>query len=215
MHAVKAAVASLTTIRAADRRDSDGRSAKERGERALAAPRRRPPPATRRRRRVPTVTAWAAGRRRAPCRAGEHASPWRQPPTPPAPRERLSGSDSDGGPWERIGRGSLCGRPERAQTPLSPNPHGSDFLLPPSLPCRLKQILKVVTIFGLFDLDRSIHFGENLDWVCGTSQWKKERKKGVGPRISLRVTPDRAVARQVFGFGQRSRMTSEGDTNER
>ena len=29
------------------------------------------------------------------------------------------------------------------------------------------------------------------------------------------VTPDRAVARQVFGFGQRSRMTSEGDTNAR
>ncbi len=31
----------------------------------------------------------------------------------------------------------------------------------------------------------------------------------------IRVTPDRAVARQVFGFGQRSRMTSEGDTNAR
>ena len=30
-----------------------------------------------------------------------------------------------------------------------------------------------------------------------------------------RVTPDRAVARQVFGFEQRSRMTSEGDTNAR
>ena len=32
---------------------------------------------------------------------------------------------------------------------------------------------------------------------------------------SSRVTPDRAVARQVFGFGQRSRMTGEGDTNAR
>ena len=29
------------------------------------------------------------------------------------------------------------------------------------------------------------------------------------------VTPDRAVARQVFGFGQLSRMSSEGDTNAR
>ena len=29
------------------------------------------------------------------------------------------------------------------------------------------------------------------------------------------VTPDRAVALQVFDFGQRSRMASEGDTNAR
>ena len=29
------------------------------------------------------------------------------------------------------------------------------------------------------------------------------------------VTPGRAVARQVFGFGQRPRMTGEGDTNAR
>ena len=39
--------------------------------------------------------------------------------------------------------------------------------------------------------------------------------KGLSCKVYNRVTPDRAVARQVFGFGQRSRMTSEGDTNAR
>ena len=43
----------------------------------------------------------------------------------------------------------------------------------------------------------------------------KITKEMIHNRTTIRVTPDRAVARQVSGFGRRSRMTSEGDTNAR